>query len=122
VGGCGKFFEGTAAEMYPSLYEKIGDLPDDTLLWPGHEYTVSNLTFAARVEPTNSAVQRKLAWAQEKRAEKAFTVPSTVGEEKQHNVFLRCNCSSLRAACSLDEGASPIDCLAALRELKNSGK
>jgi hydroxyacylglutathione hydrolase len=37
IGGCGKFFEGSAEEMYPSLYNKIGSLPDDTLVWPGHE-------------------------------------------------------------------------------------
>ncbi|XP_055991226.1 hydroxyacylglutathione hydrolase, mitochondrial isoform X2 [Sorex fumeus] len=63
VAGCGKFFEGTADEMCKALLEVLGRLPPDTRVYCGHEYTVSNLKFARHVEPQNTAVQEKLAWA-----------------------------------------------------------
>jgi len=122
IGGCGKFFEGSATEMYPSLYNKIGTLPDDTLVWPGHEYTVSNLAFAAEVEPDNADILAKAAWAQAQRAVQAFTVPSTIGAERRHNVFLRCSCAAVKAVCEVGEGASDVECLGALRALKDSGR
>mmetsp|Transcript_12091 Transcript_12091/g.15578 ORF Transcript_12091/g.15578 Transcript_12091/m.15578 type:complete len:125 (+) Transcript_12091:21-395(+) len=121
IGGAGKFFEGTAEDMYPSLYEKIGTLPDETVVWPGHEYTVSNLKFAARVEPENDSILAKEKWANEQRAEGNFTIPSTIGAEKNHNVFLRCSCMAVRSACNVEETASMIDCLGALRALKDKG-
>jgi hypothetical protein len=138
VGGVGKFFEGTAAEMHPSLYGQIGSLPDDTVLWPGHEYTVANLAFASRVAPGNAAVAAKHAWALEQRAAGAYTVPSSVGEEKRHNVFLRCGCllpgglagdsffdeevsAFATAACGLDPAASIVERLAALRDATTPG-
>lgn len=46
IGGCGKFFEGTAADMYPSLYEKIATLPTETVVWPGHEVLSQHLLYA----------------------------------------------------------------------------
>lgn len=126
IGGCGKFFEGSAVEMHPSLYEQIGSLPDETLLWPGHEYTVSNLAFASRVAPANAAIAAKYAWAQEQRARGAVTVPSSVGGEKAHNVFLRCGClgsdPEVAAFCGLKPDAPSVDVLGMLRGLKDQGK
>ncbi|NP_001396525.1 hydroxyacylglutathione hydrolase, mitochondrial isoform 9 [Mus musculus] len=63
VAGCGKFYEGTADEMYKALLEVLGRLPPDTKVYCGHEYTVNNLKFARHVEPGNAAIQEKLAWA-----------------------------------------------------------
>ncbi|XP_016063553.1 PREDICTED: hydroxyacylglutathione hydrolase, mitochondrial isoform X1 [Miniopterus natalensis] len=63
VAGCGKFFEGTADEMYKALIEVLGRLPPDTRVYCGHEYTINNLKFARHVEPSNPAIQEKLAWA-----------------------------------------------------------
>ena len=56
LGGCGRFFEGTGAQMQEA-FDKIGALPDDTKIYCGHEYTVSNLKFASAVEPSNPALQ-----------------------------------------------------------------
>ncbi|XP_054549863.1 hydroxyacylglutathione hydrolase, mitochondrial isoform X4 [Talpa occidentalis] len=63
VAGCGKFYEGTADQMHKALLEVLGRLPPDTRVYCGHEYTVSNLQFARHVEPNNTAVREKLAWA-----------------------------------------------------------
>ncbi|KAJ1467845.1 beta-lactamase-like protein [Baffinella frigidus] len=54
VAGCGNFNDGTPKQMYEALYSKIGELPDETLLYVGHEYTLSNLKFAAHAEPASS--------------------------------------------------------------------
>jgi hydroxyacylglutathione hydrolase len=89
VAGCGRLFEGTPEMMAESLCDKIAKLPSDTQVYCGHEYTVSNLRFAQAAEPTNEAVKRKLAVAQEKRARNEPTVPSTMAEELETNPFLR---------------------------------
>ncbi|RKO99771.1 hypothetical protein CXG81DRAFT_27488 [Caulochytrium protostelioides] len=83
VGGCGRFFEGTPDDMYTSLIERLARLPDATQVYCGHEYTAANLRFGQSVEPGNEALSAKLA------ALPACTVPSTIGEEKATNVFLR---------------------------------
>lgn len=89
VAGCGKFFEGTADEMYKALLEILGRLPPDTKVFCGHEYTINNLKFARHVEPQNTAVQQKLAWAKEKYDLGEPTVPSTIAEEFTYNPFMR---------------------------------
>lgn len=89
VAGCGKFYEGTADEMYKALLEVLGRLPPDTKVYCGHEYTVNNLKFARHVEPGNAAIQEKLAWAKEKYAIGEPTVPSTLAEEFTYNPFMR---------------------------------
>ena len=86
------------------------------------KYTVSNLAFAVQVEPENEEIAAKAAWAQAQRAAQAFTVPSTVGAERKHNVFLRCGCASVKATCEVGDGASVVECLGALRSLKDSGR
>ena len=97
--GCGRLFEGTPAMMYTALVEKLGRLPSATRVYCGHEYTAGNLRFAAHVEPGNEAVKRALALVQERRARAAadwhdatpdeMTIPSTLGEERATNPFLR---------------------------------
>lgn len=80
--GCGRLFEGTAAQMHSSL-QQLAALPDDTRLWFGHEYTAANLRFAAVVEPHNAAVARRAA------ALPACTTPTTVAAERATNPFVR---------------------------------
>jgi hydroxyacylglutathione hydrolase len=89
IAGCGRFFEGTPEQMHEALNGKLGHLPDDTRVYCGHEYTVTNLKFAASVEPENGAVAKKLQWAQAERDAGRFTVPSTIEEEKTINPFMR---------------------------------
>ncbi len=97
--GCGRLFEGTPEMMFTALHEKLGTLPDDTRVFCGHEYTESNLAFAAHVDPDNAAVKEKHAAVRAIRARKAadwhdatpdeMTIPSTLGEERATNPFLR---------------------------------
>ncbi len=96
--GCGRFFEGSASEMFTNFIQ-FRRLPPDTLVFPGHEYTISNLKFAAFVDPENSAVSEKLVWARAQRQSAGGsrpTVPSTLAEEYTYNPFLRCGERSIR--------------------------
>jgi len=118
TGGCGKFFEGTAADMYEALYSKIGKLPDDTLLYTGHEYTVSNLKFAASLEPKNEHVARKLAWSIERVARNECTQPSTIADERTYNPFMRVHLPHITAMCGAT--CTPVDALNWVRDRKNN--
>jgi hydroxyacylglutathione hydrolase len=99
AGGCGRLFEGTPEMMYTALCEKLSKLPDDMRVFCGHEYTESNLRFAAHVEPDNTAIREKLERVEKMRANAAadwhdaqpdeMTIPSTIGDEKQTNPFMR---------------------------------
>jgi len=89
IAGCGRFFEGSATDMYRALVEILGSLPPSTLVYCGHEYTVKNLKFAATVEPNSKAVADKLAWAKAQRDKGQPTVPSTIAEEFTFNPFMR---------------------------------
>ena len=99
AGGCGRLFEGNAAMMYEALCEKLAALPDDVRVFCGHEYTESNLRFAVTIEPENKAMWAKLERVQKLRAGAAadwhdatdgeMTIPSTIGEERETNPFMR---------------------------------
>lgn len=89
VAGCGRFFEGTAEQMYSALIEKLGNLPDNTRVFCGHEYTVQNLKFARFIDKQNPEILKKMSWADEQRQRGLPTVPSTIGEEKIYNPFMR---------------------------------
>ncbi|XP_071112038.1 probable hydrolase PNKD [Haliotis cracherodii] len=88
LSGCGRMFEGTPVTMLTSL-DKMCELHDSTLIWPGHEYATDNLEFACHVDNENSDAEEKLKWAKAKREQKRPTCPSTVGDEKKYNPFLR---------------------------------
>ncbi len=97
--GCGRLFEGTPEMMFTALHEKLGALPDSMRIFCGHEYTESNLRFAAHLEPENEAVRAKLVRVSEMRSHAAadwhdatteeMSIPSTLGEERATNPFLR---------------------------------
>ncbi len=98
AGGCGRLFEGTPEMMF-AAFQKLAALPDDTRVYCGHEYTESNLVFAAHIEPDHVAIRDRLARVRAKRAHRAadwhdatpeeMTVPSTLAEERATNPFLR---------------------------------
>lgn len=122
AGGCGRLFEGTAAQMTASL-AKLSALPDSTLVYCAHEYTLSNLRFALAAEPDNSALQERFSAEEEKRAHGIATVPSLLGLEKSTNPFLR-NQESRIIDQLIAQGRlhtrDPIEAFAALREWKNT--
>jgi hydroxyacylglutathione hydrolase len=121
VAGCGRLFEGTAAQMYDSLHQKLGALPDSTRVYCGHEYTAKNLAFAAHLEPSNATIRQKAERVAELRARGEPTVPSTMGEERLTNPFLRVGNAELLAqvAADLGEDRSPVAVLAAVRRAKD---
>jgi len=90
LGGCGRLFEGTAAQMFDSLYGKIMPLPDNTRVYPGHEYTVRTRSFCLSVDPENPLLQRELTQARKMRDQDLPTVPGRLQTERETNVFLRC--------------------------------
>ncbi len=87
--GCGRLFEGTAEQMWSSL-QKLAALPDETAVYCAHEYTLSNLKFAAHILPNDRAIQARFQQVSAQRARSEATVPSTIGIERQTNPFLQC--------------------------------
>ncbi len=90
LGGCGRLFEGTAEQLFHSLYEKIIPLPEDIHIYPGHEYTVRTRSFCHSIDSENKHLQDKLLEAKALREKGVFTVPGSLKTEKMTNVFLRC--------------------------------
>ena len=88
--GCGRVFEGTHEQMYQALL-KLAALPDDTRVCCGHEYTLSNLRFAASLEPANNDILEHQKQCKILRAKNLPTLPSTIAQEKKINPFLRCH-------------------------------
>jgi len=120
--GCGKLFEGTAAQMQSSL-EKIRALPEDTLIYCGHEYTEDNLRFATLAEPDNTAIRQRIATSRAQRARNEPTIPSSLALEKATNPFLRWDNAELRRNTGqrIQGGLdSPADTFAAVRAWKDT--
>jgi len=115
AGGCGRIMGSTAATLWASL-EKLRALPDETRVYCGHEYTENNLAFALSIESDNPAVTNRLEAVRRLRAEGKPSIPSTLGEEKQTNPFLRTEV--LGPAVGLDN-APPAEIFAELRSRKD---
>ena len=115
VGGCGRFFEGTPAQMLNNM-DKFATLPDDTLVCCAHEYTESNFKFLASIDAARCGARYEEIRAL--RAGFEPTVPSTIGDEKRYNLFMNCREESVQS--SVDCAGSPENTMARLRELKNS--
>lgn len=93
--GCGRLFEGTAAQMLASL-TKLAQLPGDTRVYCAHEYTLSNIAFALTVEPNNSDLLARAVSDRDRIAHGEPTLPSTIALEQATNPFLRCHLPHVR--------------------------
>jgi hydroxyacylglutathione hydrolase len=120
-GGCGRLFEGTPSQMLASL-DKLSRLPPETRVYCAHEYTASNLRFAAAVEPRNAALREYQALVTALRARNEGTIPTTIGLETRINPFLRTRVADVREAAAAHAGETPADdaaTFAVVREWKN---
>jgi len=119
-GGCGRLFEGTPAQMHASL-QALAALPGDTRVCCAHEYTLSNLAFAASVDTANSDLNEYIHRCRALRDQGLPTLPSTVETERRINPFLRCEEPAVVEAAQGHgaAGRDPVAVLAALREWKN---
>lgn len=86
--GCGRLFEGTAAQMFANM-QRLAELPDDTIVYCAHEYTQSNGRFALTVEPDNAALHTRMAQVDAARLRGEATVPTSIGQERATNIFMR---------------------------------
>ena len=131
IGGCGRFFEGSAEEMHKALNVMLASLPDDTKVFPGHEYTKGNVKFAKTVAKDNEAVKKLDSYSQ---ANKETQGKFTIGDEKvsrsslsrlvfllantpqKHNVFMLYSDPEIQKAVGQTE---PVEVVRALRALKD---
>ena len=120
--GCGRVFEGTPQQMWTSL-ASLAALPPDTRVYCGHEYTLANIRFALAVEPGSTAIRDRQAREQAKRNRGEPTLPSTIGEERLTNPFLRAPVPDVRKAAAMHAGtpvSGDVETFAALRAWKNA--
>jgi hydroxyacylglutathione hydrolase len=115
--GCGRVIEGTPEMMWASLV-KLRDLPGDTRIYCGHEYTLANIKFAQTIEPGNAALTARASQAQKQVAAGQPTIPTTLDEEKAANVFLRADVPAVAAAVGL-AGKPAAQVFAEIRARKN---
>lgn len=120
--GCGRIFDGSMETLFASL-QKIAALPEDTLLYPAHEYTLDNLRFALHLEPDNAKLLARRQMEASKQESGEPTLPSTLQLEKSTNPFLRCfdpGLQSSAAKASHMPVTTALETFRALRTLKNS--
>lgn len=119
--GCGRLFEGTAGQMYDSL-AKLTALPENTLVYCTHEYTLANLKFAVAAEPGNKELLARIGRETQKRDNDEVTLPSTIGLELATNPFLRCQSKEIQQGLQKRDmnPDSQVAVFAALRQWKDN--
>ena len=115
--GCGRVIEGTPAQMCDSL-KKLRDLPDDTEIYCGHEYTLANIKFARTIEPDNKDLAARESEAKQEIERSRPTIPVTIGEEKLANPFLRADRADVAANLGMT-GKPAVDVFTEVRARKN---
>lgn len=115
--GCGRLFEGTAAQMWDSL-QKLAALDPETLICSGHEYTQANARFAITIDPENGDLKARIDRINSKRDSNEPTVPSKLSEEAATNPFLRAADPAIQAHLDMI-GAEPVDVFAEIRARKD---
>jgi len=117
VGGCGRLFECSGETMWESL-QRLMDLPDQTRIYCGHEYTLDNLAFAESIDPGDDTVQQAVACVRRKVQRHGLSVPSTMGWERQANIFLRARAAAIGETLGLAQ-AQPAQVFSELRRRKD---
>jgi hydroxyacylglutathione hydrolase len=117
AGGCGRILESNARTMFDSLLT-LASLPDDTLVYCGHDYTLENYEFALTIEPENKDVKQRLQEIKQTIRAGGFTVPSTMLQEKATNIFLRSDTNEIKTALNMPD-AGAVDVFAELRRRKD---
>ncbi len=115
--GCGRVIEGSPEQMWNSL-KKLRDLPDDTQIYCGHEYTAANIAFALTIDRNNPVLEARAAQVQQQLAEGGPTIPVTVGDEQLANPFLRADAADLVVDINMT-GRPPAEVFAEIRARKN---
>lgn len=119
-GGCGRLFEGSAQQMFNSL-QKLSALPDNTLICCAHEYTLSNMAFAHHIMPENTLITDYFSQVSEMRNKLQPTIPITLKNEKNINLFLKSDDIDLQRILDITPNAyAPIKTFTKLRELKDN--
>jgi len=118
VAGCGRFFEGDGAQMHAAL-SYLGTLPSETVVYVGHEYTDANVAFAKSIDPNNVAIQRL---ADIVKNNKVTTGITTIGDEKEWNVFMRLGSDAVRKATGASADSPESAIMDELRDQKNNYK
>ena len=116
--GCGRVFEGTNKQMFNSL-NKLKNLPNETKIYCGHEYTKTNSEFCIKFDTKNSLLKDKLKIIDEKIRKNLPTIPTTIANEKETNIFLRCDDQELKKALNM-ANSSDKDIFSKLRGLKDN--
>ena len=116
--GCGRIFEGTYQQMFNSL-NKIKSLPGETKIYCGHEYTKNNLGFCLKFNPSNNYLRDKEKLIDAKIRTGEPTIPSTIKDEIQTNIFLRYDDLDVKDALNL-KNASDLEIFTKLRDLKDN--
>ncbi|MGO9429858.1 hydroxyacylglutathione hydrolase, partial [Rhodoblastus sp.] len=116
--GCGRVMEGTMPMMHETLM-RLANLPGETLVYCGHEYTKANARFALTVEPENPLLVERAAEVDGLRAKGAFTLPTSIALELETNPFLRAANPDLQKSLGM-ELADPVEVFTVLRERKNN--
>ena len=122
VCGCGRIFEGIAPQMYASL-QKLASLPEETLVYCTHEYTLSNINFSRTVDPNNTTLKELEIKMQDLRHRGIPTLPSSIATERTNNPFLRCDQPEIILSVSNHVGKTllePVEVFTALRQWKNT--
>ena len=116
--GCGRVFEGTHVEMFESL-NKLKILPKETKVYCGHEYTKKNLEFCNKYDKSNSFLEKKAKMIYSNINNNLPTIPTTIGEELNTNIFLRCDETDIKKALNLQK-SSDQEIFTKLRNLKDT--
>ena len=121
-GGCGRLFEGTPSQMFNSL-NKFTDLPKETKVYCTHEYTLSNLTFALKVEPDNVDLKKYFEEVSSLRDSNLMSLPSSINLENKINPFLRTSVDQVKEnaeSYANKQNLQPVEVLAAIRDWKDN--
>ena len=119
VGGMGAFFEGDIKSACSSVSKIVG-LPENTYMFPGHEYAETTLKFALYLQPDNKTLRKKISWVVKRRARYMMSIPTTLKEEKSYNPFLRIYDTTFYSALGVTHYLAAIARLQELRMRKRN--